>query len=178
MRTHWVTFVALLYIAQNFAKMPNVLAIRLASGVKTIPEAPRGTINMVALYWSTSRPSKASHSLSVVLLPVLEVISFLYFHGAVVLVVPPTFACPTLSLKSLSFALLLSFSVSKCMHVPFHASVPMSATTVLSIVLPVVLSVLVIPNASRILSHVLCPSSLSLWCLACSFGVASALQTA
>ena len=37
---------------------PNVLTIRLASGVKTIPAAPHGTVSILTLFWSTTRPSK------------------------------------------------------------------------------------------------------------------------
>ena len=36
----------------------NVLTIRLASGVKTSQEAPHGTVSILTLYWSTSRPAK------------------------------------------------------------------------------------------------------------------------
>ena len=39
-------------------KIPHVLTIRLASGVKTIPEAPHGTVSMLTLFWATGRPSR------------------------------------------------------------------------------------------------------------------------
>ena len=63
-RRYWDLLIALLFIAHNFVKIPNVLTVRLASGIKTIPQAPHGTISMVTLYWSTSRPSKVYSHLS------------------------------------------------------------------------------------------------------------------
>ena len=57
-RRHWDVLIALLFIAQNLVGIPSVLTIRLASGVKTVQEAPHGTVSILTLYWSTSRPSK------------------------------------------------------------------------------------------------------------------------
>ena len=57
-RTHWDVLVSLIFIAQNFVKMPHVLTIRLASGVNTIPEAPQGVVSMLTLYYSTGRPHR------------------------------------------------------------------------------------------------------------------------
>ena len=51
-------FVALLYIAQNLVRVPNVITVRLASGVKSIPSAPSGASYSLTLFWSVEHPSK------------------------------------------------------------------------------------------------------------------------
>ena len=57
-RQFWDVLIALLFIAQNVVKLSNVLTFRLASGVKSLPPAPSGTIAMLTLFWSTEQISK------------------------------------------------------------------------------------------------------------------------
>ena len=65
-RAYWHVFVALLFIAQNIVKLPHVLTARLASGVKSLPTSPFGTVATLTLFWSSDRPSKVyAHRASV-----------------------------------------------------------------------------------------------------------------
>ena len=57
-RSYWEVFIALLYVAQNIVRISNVLTVRLASGVKSIPPPPMGTSSSMALYLTTERPSR------------------------------------------------------------------------------------------------------------------------
>ena len=49
-RAYYDVFVALLYMAQNLVRIPNVITTRLASGVSSLPPAPIGTSYSVTLF--------------------------------------------------------------------------------------------------------------------------------
>ena len=59
-------FIALLHIAQNVVRVPHVLTIRLASGVKSLRPAPSDPSYSLTLFWSMDKPSRvfAHRSLS------------------------------------------------------------------------------------------------------------------
>ena len=57
-RSHYDVFVALIYIAQNIVHVPNVISVRLASGVSSLPAAPAGAAYSLTLFWSTDQPDK------------------------------------------------------------------------------------------------------------------------
>ena len=57
-RAYWDVFIALLFISHNIVRLPHVLTVRLASGVKALPTAPIGTIATLTLFWLSDRPSK------------------------------------------------------------------------------------------------------------------------
>ncbi len=49
-RAYYGVFVALLYMAQNLVRIPNVITVRLASGVSSLPPAPIGTSYSMTLF--------------------------------------------------------------------------------------------------------------------------------
>ena len=56
-RAYYDVFVALLYMAQNLVRVPNVITVRLASGVKALPPAPTGASYALTIFWSIEQPA-------------------------------------------------------------------------------------------------------------------------
>ena len=57
-KKYYDVYTTLIYMAQNIVRIPNIITIRLASGIKSVPLAPPGTAYSLTLYWSVDKPSR------------------------------------------------------------------------------------------------------------------------